>query len=124
MRVVIVEDSPLVVERLLSVFTEFGGDIDVVGHADEAAGAIVVIRALRPDAIVLDIRLRRGTGLEVLEAVKGDGEPPIVMILTNRREPQYRGRCLAAGADYFLDKSAEFDCVRTVFESLVAGAPA
>jgi DNA-binding NarL/FixJ family response regulator len=120
MRVLIVEDSPLVVDRLLSIFAEFDGEIDVIGHVDDAPRAIGSIRALRPDAVVLDIRLSRGTGIEVLETVKRDGGGPIVVVLTNRREPQYRGRCLAAGADYFLDKSAEFDCVRTVFESLVA----
>jgi DNA-binding NarL/FixJ family response regulator len=122
MRVVIVEDSPLMVERLRSIFDEFGGEIDVVGHADEARGAIQSIGSLRPDAVVLDIRLSRGTGLDVLDAVKRQGQPPIVVVLTNRREPQYRRRCLAAGAEYFLDKSAEFDSVRGVFESLMASA--
>ncbi len=120
MKVFIVEDSPLVVDRLMAMFAEFEGGVEVVGRADDAVAAIGSIRDLRPDAVILDIRLRRGTGLDVLETVKRDQQAPMVMMLTNYPHPQYRRRCLEHGADYFLDKSTEFDCVRGVFKDLLA----
>jgi DNA-binding NarL/FixJ family response regulator len=122
MKVFIVEDSPLVVDRLMAMFAEFEGGVEVVGQADEAASAIGSIRELKPDAVVLDIRLARGTGLDVLEHVKRDQHAPIVMMLTNYPHPQYRRRCFEYGADYFLDKSTEFDSVRGVFKDLLAGS--
>jgi two-component system, NarL family, response regulator DevR len=124
MKVFIVEDSPLVVDRLLAMFAEFEGSVEVIGRADAADSAIGSIRALKPDAVVLDIRLARGTGLDVLEHVKRDEHPPIIMMLTNYPHPQYRRRCFEYGADYFLDKSTEFDSVRGVFKELLSGSPA
>jgi DNA-binding NarL/FixJ family response regulator len=124
MKVFIVEDSPLVVDRLLAMFAEFEGGVEVIGHADEATSAIGSILELKPDAVVLDIRLARGTGLDVLEHVKREPGAPIVMMLTNYPHPQYRRRCFEYGADYFLDKSTEFDCVRGVFRDLLTGSHA
>lgn len=110
MKVFLVDDSLLVRERLAVIITELEG-IELVGQSSDAYQAIDDIRRLRPDVVILDIRLERGSGLEVLGAVKKEAQPPIVIILTAFPFPQYRQRCFEAGAEYFFDKSTEFDRV-------------
>src|SRR5512137_2205924 len=66
-RIYLVEDSPIVFERLRECMHDQGAT--VVGHADDAATAIAEIAALGPDVVVVDIALREGTGFHVLDAI-------------------------------------------------------
>jgi DNA-binding NarL/FixJ family response regulator len=64
-----------------------------------------------------------GSGLDVLKATRR-GHPRLqVVICTNYPYQQYRDECMAAGANYFLDKSADFDKIPTIFRQLIKGAP-
>lgn len=107
MRVVVVDDSFIVRERLTALLT-VPGVMEVVGQAQDVSGAIEAIRRLTPDAVILDLRMPGGSGIDVLRAIKHEQPAPIVLILTNYPYPQYRKQCLEAGADFFLDKSTEF----------------
>ncbi len=118
MKVVLVEDSALLRERLVQTIASIDG-ISLVGYAETAPDAIELIKERQPDAIVLDIRLRQGTGLQVLQAVKTTGQLPWVIVLTNFAFPQYRKKYLDSGADYFLDKSNEFDQISVVLKELM-----
>lgn len=117
MRVFVVEDSPSLRERLNRTLSSIQG-VEVVGHAATAADAVERIARFNPDTVILDIRLSEGNGLQVLEAVRaGDAEHRqltkhlTMIVLTNYPYPQYRKRFLEAGADYFFDKSVEFEQV-------------
>jgi len=113
MNVFVVEDSSLLRERLIRTLTGIEG-VQVSGYSDTAEEAIQQIQQVTPDAIILDIRLRQGTGFQVLQAVKVRGKPPLVIVLTNFAYPQYRNKYLDAGADFFFDKSNEFDQIVVV----------
>lgn len=118
LRVVLVEDSPIIRERLIESLTSTG-NIKVVGQADSERGAVATLAGGEWDAVILDLQLKQGTGLGVLKAlasVRPEGAK--VIVLTNYAIPQYRERSLALGADYFFDKSREYDRVRTVLEEL------
>jgi len=119
MRVYVVDDSPLVRERLVALLSEIDG-IDVIGTADNAEDGICGIAREKPDVAILDIRMPSGSGISVLEAVKKGDEPPTVIMLTNYPYPQYRKKCLETGADYFFDKSSEFHRVNEVLTGLVS----
>jgi DNA-binding response OmpR family regulator len=67
---------------------------------------------------VLDIQMPRGTGLDVLKNIKHGGEGPMVVVLTNFPYPQYRKRALEFGADFFFDKTTEFEKLRDLFGQL------
>ena len=116
MRILIVDDSPVVRERLAALLAELEG-VEVVGQAQDVVGAVAAIRALRPDVVTLDIRMPGGNGIEALAEVKKVQPAPIVIMLTNYPYPQYRKKCLDAGADYFLDKSTEFEQVAQILKS-------
>jgi DNA-binding NarL/FixJ family response regulator len=118
LRVVLIEDSPIIRERLIESLTATGR-IKVVGQADSERGAVAALAGGNWDAVILDLQLEQGTGLGVLKAL-GPVRPAgaKVIVLTNYAIPQYRDRSLALGADYFFDKSREYDRVRNVLEEL------
>ena len=109
-KVFVADDSPIVRERLISMLTELP-NVEIVGETGGAVEAIDSIRRLKPTAVVLDISMPGGGGMSVLETIKKDDEAPMVIMLTNLSNEPYRRRCLQLGADYFFDKSSEFEKV-------------
>ena len=113
MRVFLADDSAPVRERILQILAEIP-DVDVVGHAEDSLAARLLITALQPDVVILDINMPGGSGIEVLHEIKQQSPSPKVIMLTNYSQPQYRRKCLDAGADHFFDKSTEFEKIRDV----------
>lgn len=122
LRVYLVEDSALLCEKMVELLTE-PGRIEFTGQAETEGAAIKGIRDSHPDAVIVDIRLREGNGVNVLRSIahkKLPGEPPTVIVLTNYAIPEYYAECIAMGADYFFDKSSEFHRVGEVLQDLAA----
>ncbi len=118
MRVFLVDDSAVIRQRLKRLLADLK-EIEVMGEAGDAAEATEAIHQGKPDVVLLDIHLLGGSGIEVLENVKKDKPAPAVIILTNYPYPQYRQKCLAAGADFFFVKSTEFDKVVPALQQLI-----
>ena len=118
MRVLIADDSEVFVERLLKILAEADG-IEIVGRVGTVADSIQAVRTLKPDVLLLDIRMPGGSGIDVLEDIERDQLTPIVIVLTNYGYSQYRKKCLRSGARFFLDKSSEFEKVNDVLRSLI-----
>lgn len=114
-KVFIADDSLIVREHLVTMLDELVG-IEIVGQAENVTEAISAIQHLRPDVVILDIRMPGGSGIDVLQTIKQDEVAPIVIVLTNYPYSGYRQKCLQAGADYFLDKSTEFEQIPELFE--------
>jgi len=95
---------------LVEMVTELK-NVQVVGQTIDAREAIADIRRLEPDLAILDIRLANGNGIEILEIVKMLRVPPLVIMMTAFPNQQYRRKCMSAGADYFFDKTNEFERV-------------
>jgi len=106
--VFIVDDSPIVRERIARMISELPG-VSVVGQADIAFEAVQGIRQLRPSFVVLDVSMPGGSGMYVLETIKRDRPASTVIMLTNFTHDEYRQKCLRLGADFFFDKTAEFE---------------
>lgn len=115
MNVFIVDDSAIVREKLAAMLSDIVG-VQCIGQAGSAREAIRSITELKPDAVILDVRLGGSNGMDVLEQVKKQPPSPIVIMLTNYPYPQYRERCLALGADYFFDKVTEIELVYELFD--------
>jgi len=119
-RVFIVEDSPLVRERLEALVGSITGAASAGGAAG-AAEAVEAILAARPDAVVLDLALAEGSGYDVLRAVRARAPGIAVFVLSNYASAPYRRLVERLGAEAFFDKTTEFDRVR---ETLAARAAA
>jgi CheY-like chemotaxis protein len=86
--------------------------------ADTEDEAVKLYESRRPDVVVVDLNLRSGTGMGVLQRIRqrqGNARP-LLIVLTNHTLPVLRQACERAGADHFLDKSREFARVRTLIE--------
>ncbi|MCK4352836.1 response regulator transcription factor [candidate division WOR-3 bacterium] len=118
MKVFIVDDSKLVRERLITMLSELV-EIEIVGQAQDVLEAEKSIQELCPNVVVLDIRLPKGNGIGVLKNIKKYKPAPIVIMLTNYPYPQYRKKCLTAGADFFFEKSTEFEKVTEVLKQMI-----
>jgi len=113
MNVFIVEDSAIMLENLRSILSDISG-VTVIGHAADGADAIERIDMLLPDLVILDISLRNGAGIGMLENIKKRYPGIEVMILTGCTDEFYFNRCKRAGADFFFDKAFQLTRVRAV----------
>ena len=120
-RVYVVDDSDFVRERLIEMLSEVE-EVEIVGETGDPLEALAAIRAMVPDAVILDIRLPGRSGVEVLRDLKKEEPSPIVIILTSYPYPQYRKECTEAGADFFLNKSTEFNKIAEVLKGLTINA--
>jgi len=117
-KVFIADDSAVMRERLIEMLSELPG-IEIIGQAQDGLEATNLIEKLNPDVAILDIRMPRENGIDVLEKIKKNNLALIVIMLTNYPYPQYRKKCMKAGAEYFFDKSTEFEKVTEVLKKLI-----
>ena len=122
MKILIADDSLVVRDRLVTLLTEVHG-VEVVGQAKDAMEARNLAEELRPDVAILDIRMPKGSGADVVRDLKKLSPTPKVIILTNYPHPENRKKCIDRGADYFFDKSTEFKKVLSVLRGML-GDPA
>lgn len=113
MRILIADDSAVVRERLIGLLTDLRG-VEVVGQAEDAIEARNLAAKLKPDVAILDLRMPKGSGADVLCDIKKLDPTAKVIMLTNYPHPENRKKCMDGGADYFLDKSTEFQKLAAV----------
>ena len=125
MKVLIADDSEVFVQRLLRALGEISG-IEIVARARTGAEALHALREMRPEVVILDIRMPEGSGIDVLKGMQRDKLTPITIVLTNFASSQYRKKCLQLGARFFFDKSGDFTQVSEVLSGLIqkGSAPA
>ena len=118
MDIFICDDSRLIRERLYDQLIQIP-EMHIVGQARTVYESIELMKRIKPDIAIVDFRFPDGTGLEILGFIKNVMSSTIVIILTNYPLSQYREKCLALGADFFLDKSLEFDRVTQICIELI-----
>jgi len=106
--VLVVEDSLLIIERILRLLNE-SKNIKMVIHAANYAESLKMISEISADIILLDLNLPDKSGIELLKEIKNDQPQTKVIVLTNHASDNYRQICTQFGADYFFDKSSDFD---------------
>jgi DNA-binding NarL/FixJ family response regulator len=114
-RVYVVEDSAAVRSRIVSMLNGVPG-VDIVGASGAIRVASEAIRELAPDTVILDIRLEDGNGIDLLQMIKSGNSPTRVIMLTNFNIPAYEARCRELGADFFFDKSNDFEKILDVIK--------
>jgi|SRR5688572_15740606 len=90
--------------------------IDSVHEAASLSEARQLLAQKLPGVIVLDLHLRAENGLELLRDLPSERSQPLVIVLTNDATDHHRRSCVRLGADYFFDKSRQFEAVLEVLE--------
>jgi DNA-binding NarL/FixJ family response regulator len=118
MKVLIADDSVEVRERIKMLLSDVGM-LEMIGEAGNVQQAIEQIEKKTPDVVILDIRIPGGNGIDVLKKIGKKDRIPVVIMLTNYPYAQYKRKCMDAGADFFFDKSKEFEKVAEVLSGYV-----
>jgi DNA-binding NarL/FixJ family response regulator len=121
LKIMTVEDSHFIIKRLQAILDDVGG-VHFVGNAASMTDALTLIEQQRPDVLFLDIRLgNRGTktGVDLLSVVNKKYPAITVVMLTNLSGERYRTLCAREGADFFLDKSRDFDKIPETIEQIM-----
>jgi two-component system response regulator DevR len=112
LRIVTVDDSVIVAERLGSMLQEVG-QVDYLGNVTSIASALDFIGEHHPDVTILDIHLKDdmlvANGVHLLIQLRRKYPTMKIIMLTNLSGAQYRSTCMTLGADYFFDKTNDFE---------------
>ena len=122
LRTYIVEDSPVIRENLIATLEEMV-PVEVIGTADdESSAAQWLAKADNAcDLVIIDIFLKSGSGLGVLQAARKTTDARKLVVLSNYATPDMRRKCLQLGADKVFDKSNEIDGLISYCARLAAG---
>jgi CheY-like chemotaxis protein len=107
LRVLIVDDSVKVRQDLALLLSTFPR-LELVGEAQDGLEALSAIERLDPDLIILDIRMPKMNGFEVLKALEQDRRKRIVIAISALADESCKEKCLQLGAHNFFDKVTEF----------------
>jgi DNA-binding NarL/FixJ family response regulator len=119
-RVVLADDQPLV-RAGLRVLIADTPDLDVVGEAATGDAAVALVRDLRPDVVVMDIRMPGMDGIDATRIITADHGPARVVVLTTFDDDDYVYAALRAGASGFLVKDMALDDILAAIRVVAAG---
>jgi DNA-binding NarL/FixJ family response regulator len=119
-RVLIADDQELA-RTGFRVILSAEPDIDVVGEAADGRETIDAVRALRPDVVLMDIRMPNLDGIEATRRIAAQDRSPRVLILTTFDLDEYVYEALRAGASGFLLKDAGADKLLHAVRVVAAG---
>jgi DNA-binding NarL/FixJ family response regulator len=104
MRLMIVDDHQMVLDGLKAMLRPYAGQVEVAGEASDPAEALSLVTSLEPDAVLLDVRLRGASGLDLCGEILRARPACKVVFLTVYDDEQYLYQALRVGASGFLLK--------------------
>jgi DNA-binding NarL/FixJ family response regulator len=119
-KLLLVDDQNLVRMGICSLL-EITGKINVVAELDDGTGVLNAIESFQPDIILLDIRMPRMDGLQVLEAMSARHINVPVLVLTTFDEHELVLKCMALGAKGYLRKDVSLESLVTAIDTVAAG---
>ena len=119
-RVVLVDDQTLVRSGIRSLL-ELDAGISIVAEAADGEEALVVIRRQHPDVVLLDVRMPRKNGVEVLQELTAGGDCPPTILLTTFDDDAVLLNALKAGASGYLLKDVSLEQLTDAIRTVAAG---
>lgn len=117
MTLLIVDDSQLIITKITELLEDFLA-IATLKTCGSFAHAVHYFETFQPKIALLDINLPDKSGIELLQYVKATAPQTTVIMFTNQSSDYYKKLCFNKGADYFLDKSKDFDNIPVILTSL------
>lgn len=122
MKLLVMDDSLAIRKRVVELVESVRG-VSAIFESENPGEAMRVMRDYAPEVAILDIQVPAAgnmrSGIDVLRAVKKDFSGTGIIMLTNFANPIFEAECKRLGADYFLDKSWEFEKVPDAVEALI-----
>jgi two-component system, OmpR family, response regulator len=120
LRVLLVEDSRVLAERLRESLDTLD-NVEVVGLVADESAAVAAVLDQRPDVIILDLQLKEGTGFGVMQRL-GDMRP-VIIVFTNYMLPEYQRIASSLGVQHFLNKSMDYERLPQLLQEIGASRP-
>ncbi|MGX1269102.1 response regulator [Streptomyces phaeoluteigriseus] len=120
-KVLLVDDDHQVVRRGLRTFLEVQDDIEVVGEAADGAEGVARAEELRPDVVLMDVKMPGMDGVEALRKLRELANPARVLIVTSFTEQRTVIPALRAGAAGYVYKDVDPDALAGAIRSVHAG---
>ncbi len=119
-RVVLVDDQTLVRRGIRSLL-ELAGDVSIVAEAADGEEGVAAIRRERPDVVLLDLRMPKQGGLDLLRELGDSGELPPTILLTTFDDDEALLAGVKAGARGYLLKDVSLEQLREAIGVVAAG---
>lgn len=119
MKVLVIDDDPLVCQSLETILSS-DGTIAVVGKGCDGDQAIHLFRSLRPDVLLMDIRMQNVSGLAAAESILQEFPTAKILFLTTFSDDEYIIRALRLGAKGYLLKQ-DFASIVPALKAVFAG---
>lgn len=107
-KLLIADDAAEVASRLTNAFAELKG-VEIAGPVRDGEEALRVFEAEQPDAVILDVQMPPRGGIYVLRTIRDRGSSALIIMCSIDDSPEFRNRCLEAGADYFVSKRTDLE---------------
>ena len=122
-KVVIADDHEVVRRGLVSLLA--GSEVKILGEAANGDEAVKLTKKLKPDVVLLDIRMPVKDGLSTLERIRAEAPGVRVVMLSTFDNPTYVARAVAAGAhDYILKGSSRAEIISSITGAAAGQLPA
>jgi DNA-binding NarL/FixJ family response regulator len=119
-RVVLIDDQTLV-RRGIRALLELAGDIAIVAEASDGVEGVAVVRRERPDVVLLDVRMPKASGLDLLRVLREAGELPPTILLTTFDDDDALLEGVRAGARGYLLKDVSLEQLTGAIRAVAAG---
>jgi len=117
MKILVGDDSQIICDRIKQMLLDVNQQFNIF-TANSAPQIMAFWKKEKPDLLILDIRMPDVSGIEVLKEIQPQKNGAVIIMFTNLPLPSYKKKCLDLGADYFLDKSSEFEKLTEIIEHL------
>ena len=118
LKVLLIDDTAIILQRLQAILSELK-QVSRTEAVLSAEAALVMMDGYDPDVMVLDINMPGMNGIEMLKQMSiTKVMKPVIIMLTNNTFAGYRDECMRLGADYFLDKSRDFQMIPSIVENI------
>ena len=118
LNILLIDDTLIVLQRLQCLLSELK-QVSRTESVMSAEEALVLLDNYEPDIMVLDINMPGINGIEMLKKLPFKQiMKPVIIMLTNNTLSGYRDECIRLGADYFLDKSRDFQMIPAIVEKI------
>ena len=119
-RVIVIDDHPIVRQGVRSLLSNYS-DMELVGEAEGAASALELAARVRPDVILLDIRLPQMTGVELARLLCRQQPEAKILMLSSFDDQEYVTGALQAGAHGYILKSASDEMLASAVRAVYRG---